>query len=266
MTWLQIVVLALVQGVTEFLPISSSGHLALVPYLADWPDQGVQMDVAVHVGSLGAVIIYFWRDVLGLINGGFALLAGKMSEPRARLVWFLVVATIPAVIAGAVIAKLAPDLFRNVTVIAWTMLLGGILLYVADRYGKTTNVVEDLTLRHALLIGLAQALALIPGTSRAGITVTAGRFLGYTRPEAARFSMLMSIPIIIAAGTLGAFDIAKSEHPLMVEAVLVAIVLSFISALAAIAILMRWLQHASFTPLVIYRIGLGLLLIAIVYA
>lgn len=266
MTWLHIVVLALVQGITEFLPISSSGHLALVPYLTAWPDQGLYMDVAVHVGSLGAVIAYFWRDVVGLIAGGFDLLCGRLSGARARLAWQLIIATIPAVIAGAVVATLAPDLFRNVSVIAWTMLLGGLLLYGADRIGRTGRAVEDLTFRHVVWIGLAQALALIPGTSRAGITMTAARLLGYSRAESARFSMLMSIPIIIAAGSLGALEMAASGNPVLIEAALVAAGLAFVSALAAIALLMRWLQVASFTPLVVYRVALGLVLLALVYA
>ena len=190
-TLLHLIVVALVQGVTEYLPISSSGHLILIPALTDWPDQGARIDVAAHVGSLGAVLVW-----------GALSLARRRADPGRRLFLLLVLATVPAVVAGAVVATLAPGGIRGLEVIAWTMTVGAVLLYLAARYGPRVNDVAAMTARQAFAIGLAQALALVPGTSRAGITMTAARMFGFTRQEAARFSMLMSIPIILAAGAL----------------------------------------------------------------
>ncbi len=179
----QIIVLALVQGITEFLPISSSGHLILIPALTGWPDQGQFTDVMVHLGTLGAILVYFWRDVGKLIGGALMLLRGKVTA-EGRLAIYIVLATIPAVAFGLVLKKFGfSDLERSVTVVAWNTLLYGVLMLIADTVGKQTNTIENMTLPSALIIGVAQALALIPGTSRSGITMTAARFLGFTRPE-----------------------------------------------------------------------------------
>jgi undecaprenyl-diphosphatase len=263
-TLLQLFVIALVQGITEFLPISSSGHLALIPYVTDWQDQGILIDVAAHVGTLGAVVIYFHADVLRLLRGAWALVTDR-GDPRAQFLLLLIVATVPAVVAGAIVAAVAPELFRDVEVIAWTMLIGAVLLYGADRYGPRARVVEQLGWRDAVLIGLAQALALVPGTSRAGITMTAARALGFKREDAAHYSMLMSMPIIAAAGTLGAIKVAASGDPLVTADALIVAGLSFVCALFAIWALMRWLHVASFLPLVIYRLLLAAVLMALVY-
>ena len=265
MPLLHIVVLALVQGITEFLPISSSGHLVLVPALTGWEDQGVVIDVATHVGTLVAVLIYFRRDVAAMA-AGFLALAARRSDAGARLALLIVVATVPTVIAGAVLHELGPDLLRSAAVIAWATLGFGVLLGIADRVGATSGRMEDIGFRAALAFGLAQVLALIPGTSRSGITMTAGRFLGLGREAAARFSLLMSIPTILGAGTLAGWDLYRAgDVSLGIDAVL-AVVLSCLAALAAIALMMRWLRRASFLPFVVYRIVLGIGLLIWLYA
>ena len=177
----QIFVLAIVQGLTEFLPVSSSGHLMLIPALTGWPDQGVVTDVMVHVGSLFAVIVYFWRDVLNLLKGTGDLLQRKMTD-NARMAGYIALATIPALALGAALKLTgAYELIRSVKVVAWNAVIFGILLWVADVIGKRSKIMEDMKLSPALIIGGAQALALIPGTSRSGITMTAARLLGFER-------------------------------------------------------------------------------------
>lgn len=262
---IHLVVLAVVQGITEFLPISSSGHLVLVPLLTGWPDQGLRFDVAVHIGTLAAVMIYFWRDVWHMIRGLVGLLSGRNS-PGARLTLHLIIATVPVVIAGGALEYYGlTDALRSMAVIGWTSLGFGILLYISDRVGMTVRRIEHMTWSTALVIGLAQALALIPGTSRSGITMTAARFAGYERPDTARFSMLMSIPTIIAAGTLGVLDIVKSGDRVLGMDATIAAILSLITALIAIATLMRWLRHAGFLPFVVYRVVLGVILLYLAY-
>jgi len=261
---LHIVVLALVQGITEFLPISSSGHLALVPMLTDWPDQGLKLDVAVHVGTLGAVMLYFWRDVWLMLSGLGQLLIGR-SSPGARMVWHLIIATIPVVIAGVLLKDQIETEFRSLEVIAWATLGFGALLFLADNIGMTVRRIEHMRVVDALFLGLMQAIALIPGTSRSGITMTGARLLGYERPDAARFSMLMSIPTIIAAGVLIGIDLYRMNDWAITSEALTAAGLALVSALAAIAVLMAWLKHAGFLPFVIYRVLLGAFLLGIVY-
>nr|WP_246152154.1 undecaprenyl-diphosphate phosphatase [Roseospira navarrensis] len=261
---MQLVVLALVQGITEFLPISSSGHLALVPMLTDWPDQGIKIDVAVHVGTLGAVMLYFWRDV-GLMLSGLGSLLTFRGGPGARLILHLIVATIPVVIAGLLLKETIETSLRSLEVIAWATLGFGLLLWLADRVGLTVRRIEHMRVADALFLGLMQAVALIPGTSRSGITMTGARLLGYERPEAARFSMLMSIPTILAAGILIGLDLYRMDDRAVTSEALTAAGLALVSALVAIAVLMAWLKRAGFLPFVIYRVLLGLGLLGIVY-
>jgi undecaprenyl-diphosphatase len=256
-----LIVVALVQGITEFLPISSSGHLVLIPVLTGWPDQGRAVDVAAHVGSLGAVLVYFRRDVAALTAAALALPRGR-EHPQRRLLLLLVLATLPAVVAGAALSAWS---LRGVEIIAWTMTLGAVLLYLADRFGPTTDSIGDIGWRGALAIGLAQVLALVPGTSRAGITMTAARLLGLARDEAARFSMLLAIPVILGAGALEGKALVEAGDAQLGASAALAALLSFAAALLAITILMRWLRHASFTPLVIYRLALGFVLLGWVY-
>lgn len=259
-----IAVLALVQGITEFLPVSSSGHLVLVPVLFRWPDQGLIIDVAVHVGTLGAVVIYLWRDLWAMTVGLTRLLRGR-RDPGATLAFYLVAATVPVVIAGYLLHRYRPEGIRDLAAIGWATLGFGIVLYVADRFGMTLRRVEHLRFSDALVVGLAQVLALVPGTSRSGITMTAARVLGMERPEAARFSMLLSIPTIVGAGILEGHDLYKSGDAELTLAAGFACGLAFVTALIAILAMMAWLRRASFTPFVVYRILLGLFILALVY-
>ncbi|MEX2449757.1 MAG: undecaprenyl-diphosphate phosphatase [Rhodospirillales bacterium] len=264
MTLLHIVVLALVQGITEFLPVSSSGHLALVPILTGWPDQGLVIDVAVHVGTLIAVVLYFWRDIGAMILGCWRFLRGR-KDPGAKLAGLLILATVPVVVAGYVLNDHFPDTLRSLEVIAWATLGFGILLFIADKLGMTVRRIEHLHVSDAVIIGIAQVLALIPGTSRSGITMTAARIVGMERPDAARFSMLMSIPAILGAGTLKSLELIERGDAQLTSAALSAGGLAFIAALIAIAALMAWLRRASFTPFVIYRVLIGVGLLALSY-
>ena len=264
MTIEQIVVLALVQGITEFLPISSSGHLILVPALTHWPDQGQFTDVMVHLGTLLAILIYFWRDVIKLAQGALLLLKGQMT-PEGRLAIYIAIATIPAVAFGLFLEKLdMPDLERNVTVVALNTILYGVLMLIADLLRPQTKTMGEMTLWGALFIGVAQALALIPGTSRSGVTITAGRFLGFNRPDCARFSFLLGIPAIGAAGALKLFDALGSGESIGLDTIACA-GLTFLAGLAAIAFLMAMLKRVSLLPFVLYRMVLGGFLLVMLY-
>jgi len=261
---LHIAVLAAVQGITEFLPISSSGHLILVPAVAGWPDQGVTIDIAVHVGTLGAVMAYLWRDIWEILLG-FRQLARKRLSPGMGLFGIIVVGTIPVVIAGYLLHETRGGPPRSVEIIAWTTLGFGILLFVVDRLFMTVRRVEHMGAFHALVIGLFQVLALIPGTSRSGITMTAGRMLGYERAESARFSMLLSIPTIMGAGVLAGLDLYEAGDVALNRDAVLAAGLAFVFAFFAIAAMMSWLRRATFTPFVIYRVILGAALLCWIY-
>ncbi len=260
----QIIVLAIVQGLTEFLPISSSGHLLLIPTFTGWPDQGVATDVMVHVGSLFAVLVYFWRDVIRLFWGGLDLLRLRMND-NSRLALYIILATIPAVAFGLFLKESGMQAqLRDVRIVAWNAIIFGVLLYVADRIGSRTKRMKDMTMKPALMIGLAQAVALIPGTSRSGITMTAARFLGFERAESARFSFLLGIPAIAGAGILTIGEFISSGETISTDAYWAAF-LTFFTALAAVAILMAVVKRATFLVFVIYRLALGLLLFAMIY-
>lgn len=260
----QIVVLAIVQGITEFLPISSSGHLILIPYFSGWADQGLDTDVMVHLGSLLAILVYFWRDVLGLIRGGLNLLRLKMTD-EGRLALYILAATIPAVAFGlALKATGLVDSFRSIQVIGWNAIIFGLLLFLADVTGPRLKGIKDLTFGPVMAIGVAQALALIPGTSRSGITITAARYLGMKRGEAARFSFLLGIPAIAGAGALTLLEAHETGHDIGADAWLAA-GLTFFSALAAIAFLMAVVRRMSFLPFVLYRFALGAFLLGLAY-
>ncbi len=264
MTIEQIIVLAVVQGVTEFLPISSSGHLILVPQIMHWQDQGLVVDVMTHLGTLLAILIYFWRDVARLIKGAFELLKGKVTDD-GRLAIYIVLATIPAVAFGIFLKEYGfADLERNVAVVAWNTILYGILMLIADMVGPQDRTIANMTLGSALLIGVAQALALIPGTSRSGVTMTAGRFLGFNRPDCARFSFLLGIPATAGAIVFTVGDAMASGEPVTMDAVYTA-GLTFLAGLAAIAFLMGLLRRISFLPFVLYRMVLGGFLLVLLY-
>lgn len=264
---LQLILVAVIQGITEFLPISSSGHLILFPQLTGLQDQGQVIDVAVHVGTLGAVVVYFWRDVRQALAGLPLLVSGRTDTPGARLALGLAVATVPVVLIGALLHLTHLDeAMRSITVIGWTMLIFGLVLYWADQKGATLKGAEDWSLRDALIMGLWQMLALIPGTSRSGITITGARQLGYTREDGARIAMLMSIPTIIASGVLLGAEVALEADTALMRDAGIAAALALLSALAALSLMMRLLRSVSFTPYVIYRVILGSILLAIAYS
>ena len=280
MTFLQLLLIAIVQGITEFLPISSSGHLILIPTFTDFPDQGPLIDVAVHVGSLLAIIVYFFKDVVVLARGGFASIGIGNAPAERRLFWWIALGTIPAVVFGLAIKlgafnSVAETMFgitvvdddlmssiRFTDLIAVNLIFYGILLGLADWLGKETKTFEDMTWRDGLIVGLAQALAIIPGTSRSGVTMTAARALGYSRFESARFSFLLSIPAVAGAGILIVPEIFEAGGGLAMEA-LIAGVLTFIAAFATMAFLMNFLKKASMLVFVLYRIAMGVALLAL---
>lgn len=261
----QLILLAIIQGLTEFLPISSSAHLILLPELTSMEDQGPLIDVAVHVGSLFAVLFYFHRDVLSLCVGLGHTAQGRSSE-ESRLFWTLIIATIPTVGAAVLLYYFdAIDNLRSIEVIGWATLVFGIVLFESDRIGMRFKNMTDLTLKGALFIGFMQALSLIPGTSRTGITVTAARFMGYERSEAARFSMLLSLPTIGAFGVLATLELIRSGESVMQSTALMAALLSFVCAYAAIWFFMRLVNRIGLLPFTIYRVVLGVGLLGYVY-
>jgi len=260
----QIIVLAIVQGISEFLPISSSGHLILVPALTGWKDQGLIVDVMVHMGSFMAVVVYFWRDILQLIKGAFLMMKGQVTT-YGKLAMFIVIATIPAVIFGLFVKKTGLiDNIRGPEIVGWNAIIFGVLMFVADRFSSNRKVMEDLKIIPAFLIGLAQAVAIIPGTSRSGITMTAARFLGLKRAEAARFSFLLGIPAIAGAGVLVLGEAVSSGITISNDALITG-GLTFFTALIAISFLMAMLKRISFLPFVVYRLILGVVLLTMVY-
>ncbi|MEM9348730.1 MAG: undecaprenyl-diphosphate phosphatase [Pseudomonadota bacterium] len=259
-----LILVALIQGVTEFLPISSSGHLVLLPLLTGLDDQGQVIDIAAHVGTLFAVVIYFWSDVKQALEGGSRLVRGKVDTQGAWLALCLLISCVPVIIVGLILKFTGlADATRSVTVIGWTMLAFGILLYWADQRAAQKKTNKNLSLKDAARLGLWQVLALIPGTSRSGITITGALIHGYTRTDGARFAMLMSIPVIIASGVLSSLDLAAGEVPVRDAAIVAAF--SFLAALAALALMMRLLRSVSFTPYVVYRVFLGIALLWLGY-
>jgi len=270
---LHVVVLAIVQGITEFLPISSSGHLVLTWEAFDAMNMtGIEqsdadrltLDIGVHVGTLAAVCLYAWREV-GQMAVGVARLAVGRWTPGARLAALLVVGTLPLIVVGGLFKDSVTAHLRDTTIVAWATIGFGILLYIADRSTLTFRRIEHMTFAAGLLIGLAQVLALLPGTSRSGITMTAARFLGFERVEAARFSLLLAIPAILGAGSLAGYDLYRSGNMVLGTEAVVGAVLSFVVALISIMLMIGWLKRASFTPFVVYRILLGAALLWWVY-
>ena len=258
MTTFQLILLSALQGITEFLPVSSSGHLALFSHFTTFPDQGLALDVAVHVGSILAVAIYFsetiWEMLKGLWKTKFI---PTFKNVGAQTFWLVFIGTLPIIFVGLYLSQTNMEELRNTKLIGWTILGYGLLLYIADKLGMTIRSIKHLGVLDALLIGGAQCLALIPGTSRSGITITMARFLGMERREAAKFSMLLSIPAIFAAGVLVAFELYQQQNLSEFLLAIDGITYSFIASIIAIYIVMWWLKKSTFLPFVIYRIFLG---------
>lgn len=260
MTTLEIIVLAIVQGITEFLPISSSAHLVLPSAILGWQND-LAFDVAVHLGSLLAVMLYFRRDIVSLMSAWIASITAKQQTEQANLSWWLILATLPVVFAGFFFKPLIETVARSEWVIATTTILFGLLLWYADYSAKQTKSIPVLGWKGSLLIGLSQMLALIPGTSRSGITITTGLMLGLNREDAARFSFLLSIPVILGAATLSVLDLLKTPDGVNWGSLLLGTTLSFISAYACIYMFLRWIASIGMLPFVIYRLLLGSALI-----
>ncbi len=266
MPLLHLLLVAVIQGLTEFLPVSSSGHLILLPNLTGLADQGQAIDVAVHVGTLLAVILYFWSDVQIAARGLPRLISGRADTPGARLAFLLAVATVPVVVFGLILKLTGlDDAMRSTALIGWTMLIFGLVLYWSDQAGSTSKRDRDWSLRDAVIMGLWQAVALIPGTSRSGITISAGRWLGYDRHGAAKLAMLMSIPTILASGAVLGVEVAAEADGALARDAAIAAVFAFAAALLALSLMMRLLRSVSFTPYVVYRVILGLILLFVAY-
>lgn len=261
MDFLQVFLLAILQGLTEFLPISSSAHLILLPLIANWQDQGLAFDVAVHVGTLAAVIFYFRQTLRRLTVDWLASIQHRQMQGESRLAWAVLVGTIPVGIVGLLFNDFISTALRDPLVIAVTTLVFGLLLGWADWTGRRQRDETQLGWRDVIIIGLAQAVALIPGTSRSGITMTAGLMLGLTREAAARFSFLLSIPVIFLAGSLKTLELVQSDHSEIWLPLISGAVLAAISAYLCIAIFMRLIERVGLWPFVVYRLLLGAVLL-----
>ncbi len=262
LTNFHLILLSVLQGITEFLPVSSSGHLILFSKFTSFPDQGLALDVAVHVGSILAVMIYFsedlWKMFKGLLKTYFL---PSFKNVDAKTFWLIVIGTLPIIIVGLFLKENGMEWLRSTKIIGWTILGYGLLLFVADRFGMTIRKIEHLSILDALMIGCAQCLALVPGTSRSGVTVTMARFLSMERREAAKFSMFLSIPAIIGAASLVTLEMYQQDNlQTMIEAI-DGITYSFIASILAIYVVMWWLKKSTFLPFVIYRIILGTFLL-----
>ena len=265
MTWIQTVILAIVQGLTEFLPVSSSGHLVLVPTLFGWKDQGLTFDVAVHFGSLLAVAVYFRNDLRALISGGARLLGGKADSPESRMAMYLVIGTVPAAVAGLLLVDWIEANLRDPLVVVYTLAGYGVLMVLADRFGRRQRVIASVGMKDAVIIGISQALALVPGTSRSGITITAAMILGFQRQDAARFSFLLSAPVILLATGYEVSLLVTEGTQIAWEQLAIGASISAVVAYLSIDFFMRFVNFIGLLPFTLYRLGLaGVVLYAVV--
>jgi undecaprenyl-diphosphatase len=265
----QVIVLAVIQGLTEFLPVSSSAHLVVVPKILGWPEHSLAFDVALHVGTLVAVLLYFFRDWLQIIANGLGARGGNDPQLRQNrnLLWLLVIGSIPVGIAGLLFEKKAEEHFGGLYVIGGMLIFIGILMWIADRRTRLFKDLAHVRAGDALTVGLAQAVAIIPGTSRSGITISAGLFRNFDRSTAARFSFLLSTPAIAAAAAKKAWDVHKSgglPHE-MVLPFIVGVIVSGIVGAIVIGFFMQYLRRNSLAPFVWYRVIFGIIVIALAY-
>lgn len=266
MTALQIVVLAIVQGLTEFLPISSSGHLVLVPSAFGWADQGLAFDVAVHFGSLLAVLAFFRADILALLKGSLQLTKGSLATIESRLALGIALGTVPAALIGLFLAGWIETHLRSATVIVFTLSGYAVLMLLADVYGRRNREIAELGLRDAFLIGCAQALALVPGTSRSGVTITAAMALGFERQDAARFSFLLAVPVILLASLFEGFELLEGATPVAWKELAVAAVISAVVAYLSIEFFMRFVTRIGLVPFAVYRLVLASVIVYVLVA
>ena len=262
MSIIEIIVLALIQGLTEFLPISSSAHLILPSQILGWQDQGLAFDVAVHVGTLIAVVIYFRKEVVEILGAWFKSFGTQGATDDSKLGWWIILGTIPAAVLGLLFKDLIELYLRSAWVIAITTILFGLLLWYADVKGKQTKTIYQLSWKSALMIGMAQAMAMLPGTSRSGITMTAGLMLGMNKQSAARFSFLLAIPVITMMGLYYTVELALGDEIVDWTTLILGAGLSFISAYACIFLFLKIIERMGMMPFVIYRLLLGVGLIA----
>ena len=258
-----LMLLSALQGITEFLPVSSSAHLIIFPNITNNADQGRVFDVAVHTGSLLAVILYLWRDILRMSIGIISL--GSKSKRDFKIFYITIIATLPLIICGYYIQNSNFLFLRSLEVIAWSTLIFGILLYFADKVFLRVKKIDDLNIMSGTIIGFFQVLAFLPGTSRSGICITAARFLGFDRESAAKFSLLLSIPAILGAAVLEGYDLVKLNDYELNLNLLTATILSFAFSLVSITFMMSWIKKYSFTPFIVYRLLLGILLLLAIY-
>jgi undecaprenyl-diphosphatase len=261
MNFLHLILLGLLQGLTEFLPISSSAHLILLPLIAEWQDQGLALDIAAHIGTLFAVIIYFRIDIKNIISNGVKSAPWHDNNINARLFWFMCLATIPVSVVGLSLHDFISEYFRNPLIIAIATIFFGILLWWADVKGKQDRDDETLCLKDIIWIALAQVLALIPGTSRSGITITAGLMLGLNRKTAARFSFLLSIPVIFLAGCYETLLLIRAGESTDVVYFAIVFIFSWLAAWLTISLFLRFIEKTGMLPYVIYRLLLGTILL-----
>ncbi|TCI96280.1 undecaprenyl-diphosphate phosphatase [Aeromicrobium sp. IC_218] len=257
------VVLGVLQGLTEFLPISSSAHLAIFPKFFGWDDPGAAFTAVVQIGTEIAVVLYFWRDIWTIATGWLRGVAKPDARDTLewRMGWFVIVGSVPIVILGLLLQDLIDSEFRNLWVIGTTLIVLGVVLGVAERVGRKTRPIESLTWGHAVLFGLAQAAALVPGVSRSGATISMGLFLGYERAAATRYAFLLAIPAVVGAGLFSLKDIPGGENEYGTVPTLVGTVVSFVVGLAVIHWLLKYVSTRSYAPFVAYRIALGSLVL-----
>lgn len=261
---LEAVILGIVQGLTEFLPVSSSAHLRIVgEFLPSGGDPGAAFTAITQIGTEAAVVLFFWRDITRIVSAWFRALFGKVpqSSPDVRLGWWIILGSLPIVILGLLFQDLIETTLRSLWFVAVTLIVFGILLGLADRIGAKQRTLDTLTWRQGLVFGFAQALALIPGVSRSGGTITAGLLMGFTRADAARYSFLLAIPAVFGSGFFQLFKSLDEAPTVGWPATLIATVIAFLVALGVIAFLMSWISKRSFLPFVIYRIALGVFII-----
>jgi len=252
------IILGVMQGIGEFLPVSSSAHLALAPYIFGWSDQGQAYDVMLHLGTLLAVVIYFARDWFGIFRDAVLRKPGT----DGKMLWYLIAATVPAGVAGVLLEKTTENIFRNPLWIACALIVFSGFIYFADRTARQELGGDKINLKDAVIIGLAQCIALMPGASRSGMTMMAALFLGYSRPFSARFSFLLSTPIIFGAGVMKAMELSAGD----IDAAFVfGLISSFVTGLAVISFFMSWIKKRTLLPFIIYRILLGLFIIFLVF-
>ena len=263
MELLQSGVLALIQGATEFLPISSSAHLILFPTLFGWHDQGLAFDIAVHVGTLFASLVYFREEISEIVGAWFTSLMGSGTTAESKLGWFIIVASVPVAVSGALAYELVENELRSVTVIGLATLLFALLLWYADHFRRGQRTLRELRLTDALLIGLGQALAIIPGTSRSGITMTVALMLGLNRKEAARFAFLLAIPAIAMAGGWQALQLTVSEVEINWLQFTIATAISAVVAYLCIHYFLEFIEKIGMLPFVIYRVLLAAFILII---